>query len=34
MALLCALIFYKGMKVQDEGTDSMKEIAEYVRGAS
>ena len=31
MALLFAWIFYKGMKVQDEGTDKMKEIAEYVR---
>jgi K(+)-stimulated pyrophosphate-energized sodium pump len=26
-----AWIFYKGMKVQEEGTDKMKEIAEYVR---
>ena len=31
MALLFAWIFYKGMKVQEEGTDRMKEIAEYVR---
>ena len=31
MALLFAWIFYKGMKVQEEGTDKMKEIAEYVR---
>jgi len=31
MALLFAWIFYNGMKVQDEGTDKMKEIAEYVR---
>lgn len=31
MALLFAWIFYKGMKTQDEGTDKMKEIAEYVR---
>ena len=30
-ALLFAWIFYKGMKAQDEGTDKMKEIAEYVR---
>jgi len=30
-ALLFAWIFYKGMKVQEEGTDKMKEIAEYVR---
>jgi K(+)-stimulated pyrophosphate-energized sodium pump len=30
-ALLFAWIFYKGMKLQDEGTDKMKEIAEYVR---
>jgi K(+)-stimulated pyrophosphate-energized sodium pump len=30
-ALLFAWIFYKGMKVQEEGTDRMKEIAEYVR---
>jgi len=27
MALLFAWIFYKGMKVQEEGTDKMKEIA-------
>lgn len=31
IALLFAWIFYKGMKVQEEGTDRMKEIAEYVR---
>jgi K(+)-stimulated pyrophosphate-energized sodium pump len=31
MALLFAWIFYKGMKTQDEGTEKMKEIAEYVR---
>jgi K(+)-stimulated pyrophosphate-energized sodium pump len=31
MALLFAWIFYKGMKTQEEGTDKMKEIAEYVR---
>ncbi|MGC1391533.1 MAG: sodium-translocating pyrophosphatase [Bacteroidales bacterium] len=31
MALLFAWIFYHGMKLQDEGTDKMKEIAEYVR---
>jgi K(+)-stimulated pyrophosphate-energized sodium pump len=31
MALLFAWIFYHGMKVQEEGTDKMKEIAEYVR---
>jgi K(+)-stimulated pyrophosphate-energized sodium pump len=31
MALLFAWIFYKGMKVQEEGTAKMKEIAEYVR---
>ena len=31
MALLFAWIFYKGMKAQEEGTDRMKEIAEYVR---
>lgn len=30
-ALLFAWIFYKGMKAQEEGTDKMKEIAEYVR---
>ncbi len=30
-ALLFAWIFYKGMKMQEEGTDKMKEIAEYVR---
>ncbi|HCU18444.1 MAG TPA: sodium-translocating pyrophosphatase [Bacteroidales bacterium] len=30
-ALLFAWIFYKGMKSQEEGTDRMKEIAEYVR---
>jgi len=30
-ALLFAWIFYRGMKVQEEGTDRMKEIAEYVR---
>ena len=30
-ALLFAWIFYKGMKVEDEGTDRMKEIAAYVR---
>jgi K(+)-stimulated pyrophosphate-energized sodium pump len=30
-ALLFAWIFYAGMKVQEEGTDRMKEIAEYVR---
>jgi K(+)-stimulated pyrophosphate-energized sodium pump len=31
MALLFAWIFYKGMKIHEEGTDKMKEIAEYVR---
>src|SRR5512137_274269 len=31
MALLFAWIFYKGMKIQDEGTEKMREIAEYVR---
>ena len=31
MALLFAWIFYKGMIVQEEGTDRMKEIAAYVR---
>jgi len=31
MALLFAWIFYKSMKLQEEGTDKMKEIAEYVR---
>jgi K(+)-stimulated pyrophosphate-energized sodium pump len=31
MALLFAWIFYKGMKVQEEGTVKMQEIAEYVR---
>ena len=31
MALLFAWIFYKGMMVQEEGTDRMKEIAAYVR---
>jgi K(+)-stimulated pyrophosphate-energized sodium pump len=31
MALLFAWIFYNGMKIQEEGTDKMKEIAEYVR---
>jgi K(+)-stimulated pyrophosphate-energized sodium pump len=31
IALLFAWIFYKGMKSQEEGTDRMKEIAEYVR---
>jgi K(+)-stimulated pyrophosphate-energized sodium pump len=31
IALLFAWIFYKGMKAQEEGTDKMKEIAEYVR---
>ena len=30
-ALLFAWIFYRGMKAQEEGTDRMKEIAEYVR---
>ena len=30
-ALLFAWIFYRGMKSQEEGTDRMKEIAEYVR---
>jgi K(+)-stimulated pyrophosphate-energized sodium pump len=30
-ALLFAWIFYKGMKAQEEGTDKMKQIAEYVR---
>jgi K(+)-stimulated pyrophosphate-energized sodium pump len=30
-ALLFAWIFYRGMKIQEEGTDRMKEIAEYVR---
>ncbi|TFG42954.1 MAG: sodium-translocating pyrophosphatase [Bacteroidia bacterium] len=31
LALLFAWIFYSNMKAQDEGTDRMKEIAEYVR---
>jgi K(+)-stimulated pyrophosphate-energized sodium pump len=31
LALLFAWIFYKGMIVQEEGTDRMKEIAAYVR---
>ncbi len=31
LALLFAWIFYRNMKVQEEGTDKMKEIAEYVR---
>jgi K(+)-stimulated pyrophosphate-energized sodium pump len=31
MALLFAWIFYRNMKAQEEGTDRMKEIAEYVR---
>jgi len=31
MALLFAWIFYRNMKAEDEGTDKMKEIAEYVR---
>jgi K(+)-stimulated pyrophosphate-energized sodium pump len=31
MALLFAWIFYRSMKAQDEGTERMKEIAEYVR---
>ncbi len=31
LALLFAWIFYSSMKSQDEGTDRMKEIAEYVR---
>jgi K(+)-stimulated pyrophosphate-energized sodium pump len=31
IALLFAWIFYRGMKAQEEGTDRMKEIAEYVR---
>src|SRR5512133_1381428 len=30
-ALLFAWIFYKGMMIQEEGTDRMKEIAAYVR---
>jgi K(+)-stimulated pyrophosphate-energized sodium pump len=30
-ALLFAWIFYKGMKIEDEGTARMKEIAEFVR---
>jgi K(+)-stimulated pyrophosphate-energized sodium pump len=30
-ALLFAWIFYKGMIIQDEGTDKMKQIAAYVR---
>ena len=30
-ALLFAWIFYRSMKAQEEGTDRMKEIAEYVR---
>jgi K(+)-stimulated pyrophosphate-energized sodium pump len=30
-ALLFAWIFYRNMKAQEEGTDRMKEIAEYVR---
>ena len=31
LALLFAWIFYKGMIIQEEGTDKMKEIAAYVR---
>src|SRR5674476_1615371 len=31
LALFFAWIFYKDMMAQDEGTDKMKEIAEYVR---
>jgi K(+)-stimulated pyrophosphate-energized sodium pump len=31
IALLFAWIFYRNMKAQEEGTDRMKEIAEYVR---
>jgi K(+)-stimulated pyrophosphate-energized sodium pump len=31
LALLFAWIFYSNMKAQEEGTDRMKEIAEYVR---
>jgi K(+)-stimulated pyrophosphate-energized sodium pump len=31
IALLFAWIFYSGMKKEDEGTDRMKQIAEYVR---
>jgi len=31
LALLFAWIFYRDMKAQEEGTDRMKEIAEYVR---
>ena len=31
LALLFAWIFYSSMKAQEEGTDRMKEIAEYVR---
>ncbi|MDO9339425.1 MAG: sodium-translocating pyrophosphatase, partial [Bacteroidales bacterium] len=31
LALLFAWIFYKGMIIQEEGTDKMKEIASYVR---
>jgi K(+)-stimulated pyrophosphate-energized sodium pump len=31
LALLFAWIFYRNMKAQEEGTDRMKEIAEYVR---
>jgi K(+)-stimulated pyrophosphate-energized sodium pump len=31
MALLFAWIFYKGMIIQEEGTDKMKQIAAYVR---
>ncbi len=31
LALLFAWIFYKGMIIQEEGTDRMKEIAAYVR---
>jgi K(+)-stimulated pyrophosphate-energized sodium pump len=31
IALLFAWIFYRGMKAQEEGTDRMKEIAQYVR---
>ena len=30
-AFLFAWIFYRGMKVEEEGTDKMKEIAEFVR---
>ncbi len=30
VALLFAWIFYRGMKLEEEGTDKMKEIAEYV----